>query len=532
MPSFRYLKPEQIEELESEYMKREGIDGREMVRRVGTALASELYFFPYEMYRGPKAENKKVCVVCGWGVNGADGWETAAALVRQYGIKASVISLVSPDELEGLAWEVAQDAITQGVNWIEVPLGDESRMLEGLLAEADIVVDAIFGRNFHEPLGPDFARVCETINRSNRIVVSIDVASGVSVHTGIVNPYAVKAAFTFLLFAVHHAYLKKEPFLSTVMFKVEDFGTHELQNWLFDDAPKMYTEDSLAPFLPFPDHDDNKYTRGRVLIVAGSKEYTGAAVLSSLAATNAGAGYVRLVCPASIVSTMQAHLVTVPVAGLAETNEGTLSLDAFAEIEELARRADTLLIGPGLGRNADTAALVRKLVSELSLPIVLDADALNAFIGHTDELAASRALLTLTPHEGELARLIDVTSEAVRGRPLESARKLAGENRVVLLKGPTSYIVGRDECAADVFAPPMLATAGTGDVLAGMISAFIAQRVSPYMASLLGVNLLGTAAKAALRKRGPISVTALSVLERLPDAVSVLLTGRWMPHDE
>lgn len=532
MPSFRYLTPAQIETLEDEYMQSEGIDTRELVRRVGSALSSELYFFQYDMYRGPSAAAKKVSVVCGWGLNGADGWETAVHLQRQYGIRTTVITLVSPDELEGVAYEVAQDAIAEGLSWIEVPLHDRTDMLRDLLVEADIVVDAIFGRNFSAPLGPDFAHVCQTINASMKMVVSIDVPSGVSVKNAEVDRSAVNAGFTFSLFAVHKAFLQEGPFLSTIMFKVEDFGSRELQDRLFADAPKMYTDDALRPALPFPAFDANKYTRGRVLIVAGSKQYTGAAVLATKAATLCGPGYVTLACPESLVPIMQHHLVTAPVVGLPETDSGGLGIEAFERLESLSEAADAVLIGPGLGRHTETLALVRRLVAELVTPLVLDADALFAFKGNPEALSHSRALITITPHEGELASLIDSTSTAVVADPISSAKKLSYENTVVLLKGHNSYLIGRDECSADLFSPPMLATAGTGDVLAGMVTAFIAQRVPAYMSSLLGVRIQGIAAKSSLRKVGPISVTALSVLEAIPEAIGVLMSGRWPSKNE
>lgn len=525
MARYRFLTPEQIDKLEREYSERENLDVTELVRRVGQAFAQELFFFDYDFYRGPKSGQKRVTFVCGWGNNAADGWATATQLHKQYGIKTTVVTLVSPEELEGPVYELAHEAMRAGVNWVEVPLHDKTGLLAGVLEDADIVVDAILGRNCRLPLGPDLARVTAAINSSYKVLLSIDIPTGVCVRTGEVDPYAVKPVYTYSLFAAHYVLMQEHPLTSTYMFKVEDFGTQELQDTLFADAPKMYTNPSFMPMIPIPAFDANKYTRGRVLVIAGSQEYTGAAVLTTLAASTSGAGYVKLACPWSIVPIMQTHIVTAPVVGLPETASGGLSLDAFDELERLSEEADAVVIGPGLGRDPETLRLVQRFVAEATTPLVLDADALYAFNQNPEALERSRALITLTPHAGELARLVNASSQEVAQSPLEYAKKLVFENTVVLLKGPTSYLVNAEESSADLFAPPMLATAGSGDVLAGMIGAFMAQRLTPYFATALAVRLHGAAAKEAAEMLGPISVTALAVLNAIPAAVGLFMRG-------
>jgi len=269
---------------------------------------------------------------------------------------------------------------------------------------------------------------------------------------------------------------------------------------------KRLSPHQYAKLIVEPAEDANKYSRGRLLVVAGSEQYPGAAILTSLAATRSGAGYVTLAAPKSIVPIAQANLLTAPVVGLPTDDRGGLALRASTDLLELMDRADALVIGPGLGSSAQSAELVRYLVKQSQLPLVLDADGLNAFVGHAEKLQRTTVPLILTPHEGELKRL--GTIEA-----------LASERCIVVAKGPATIISNGTEAVRDDTGPSSLASAGTGDVLAGTIGALLCQGLDALSAALLGVRIHSTAAILATEALTSCCMMATDVIEYIPHAV-------------
>jgi len=269
---------------------------------------------------------------------------------------------------------------------------------------------------------------------------------------------------------------------------------------------KVLNPRDYARLIPNPAADANKFSRGRLLVVAGSEQYPGAAILSSLAAARSGAGYVTLATPKPIVSIAQTNLLTVPVVGLPADDRGGLALRASVDVLELMKRADALVIGPGLGSSAQTAELVRYLVKQSPLPIVLDADGLNAFEGHTEELRHAIPPLILTPHMGELERL-------------GAIEELASDRHIVVAKGPTTRVSNGTEIINDDTGPSSLATAGTGDVLAGVIGALLCQGLEPMSAAVLGVHIHSTAAILATEVLTSCCMMATDVIEYIPQAV-------------
>ena len=266
----------------------------------------------------------------------------------------------------------------------------------------------------------------------------------------------------------------------------------------------------------------SKSDYGHVLVLAGSKGLTGAAVLASRAALHSGSGLVTLGTPKSLEASMGKSLVEVMKLGLPETKVKTLSLSAYPRILDFIkkRKISSLAVGPGLSVNAETTALVRRLVGHVSAPIVLDADGLNSFKGRAGALADHSSGLVLTPHQKEFERLFSERLPSEKSARITLAKKLSKFYDVVLvLKGAQTLVVYGNKVYCNKTGNPGLAKGGTGDVLTGMIASFIAQGLDIFQASVWGVYFHGKAADIAVKEKGELGLIASDLIEYLPKAL-------------
>ena len=270
--------------------------------------------------------------------------------------------------------------------------------------------------------------------------------------------------------------------------------------------------------------DAHKGDFGHVLVIAGSAGYTGAAYLASQAAALSGSGLVTLAVGRSILPILAVKLTEVMVKPFIETKDWSLSFLAEKEIIGFSEKCSAIAIGPGISRNIETQALVRSLISKLSKPIVLDADGINACVGHLDIIKQSKAKLVLTPHHGEMARLLGQDIGDIEKNRKDVAQKFANEyNTVLVLKGHQTIVAGP---AGGFYVNDTgnagMATGGTGDVLTGMIASFIGQGIEPFTAAALGVYFHGAAGDAAVQEKGAISLLATDLLNKIPEVLKVL----------
>ncbi len=270
--------------------------------------------------------------------------------------------------------------------------------------------------------------------------------------------------------------------------------------------------------------ESNKSDYGHVLVIAGSAGYTGAAYLTSQAAVRSGSGLVTLAIGRSLYEIMAAKLTEVMVRPFFETKDFSLSLLAEKELLAFSEKCDCLAIGPGISQNKETQSLVRSLVAKINKPVVLDADGLNAFAGHVNDLKTVKTPLVLTPHPGEMARLTGKSAEEIQKDRKNIALDFAREYNIVLvLKGHNTIVAGPDgKIYENQTGNPGMATGGTGDVLTGVIASFIGQGLAPFAAASLGVYFHGVAGDIAAKEKGMLSLTAGDLLEKLPDALRVL----------
>jgi ADP-dependent NAD(P)H-hydrate dehydratase / NAD(P)H-hydrate epimerase len=473
----------------------------ELMEAAGSALADAAL----EVARSGPAR-----IVCGKGNNGGDGL-VAARRLAETGLEVETLLLSPAAELSGDA-EVNLGRLPHEAREVGA---DE---IGGALDGSGVVVDAIIGTGFQGAPRDPADEAIEAINSVDAPVVAADIASGVDASTGRVDGVAVEAAVTVTFHAAKLGHWIAPGKWHTGDLRVAEIGIPRgapgqpggglITGRVLDEAPHR-------------DARSTKFTSGQVLVVGGSRGLTGAVCLSATGATRAGAGYATVAVPADLEPIFEAKLTEVMSLGCPGPG-GRLGPEAAEPILEQAERAAAVVLGPGLGRSREAFALARILATKVEAPLVIDADALNAHAGELGALAERNAPTVLTPHAGELGRLLERDSDAVSARRLESAREAADTaGAIVVLKGDDSLVVEPDgRLAVNGLASPALATAGTGDVLSGILAALLARGMDPFAAVCAGVHLHARAGRIAARRLGASeSVIAGDVIDAIAPAL-------------
>jgi ADP-dependent NAD(P)H-hydrate dehydratase / NAD(P)H-hydrate epimerase len=452
-------------------------------------------------------------VVCGKGNNGGDGL-VVARLLREAGRSVTVVCTAPPGDFAGDA-RVNLDRLSG-----EAPLelAEDRDRAERALAGATVIVDALLGTGFQgEPRGA-VGEAIEVVNAARARVVSVDVPSGVDASTGVVADAAVRAAVT----VTFHA---GKPGLWIAPGKAHAGEVETIEIGIPRGSPKDTKVGLIGPavfdLLPRRSASSTKFLSGHVLLAGGSEGLTGAPRMAAHAAMRAGAGYVTAFVPASLQTILAtAGPPELMTRGLPDENGG-LTADGVEDVLEASARGGALALGPGLGRSDGAGAFARELARKAKVALVLDADGLNAHAGLLSHLAAREAPTVLTPHAGELGRLLELGSEEIERERLRHVREAAEQARaVVVLKGDDTLIADPSgRVAVSPGGAPALATAGTGDVLTGVIAALLAAGLDPFTAAATGVSLHAEAGREAARRQGAAEgVVASDVIAALPAA--------------
>ncbi len=497
-----------------------GVSMSELMHRAGNALAQEA---------AQHSESKKIAVLAGFGNNGGDGWVCASELYSK-GYEVVVVTPLPPEDIQSdLARVVACGAKKNGIPTVVAPPRDE---LEEILAGCDLVVDAMLGTGFNGELRPPFDIWIEAANNSGCYILAADVPSGLSAQTGHVYDDCIMADLTVTMLALKPGLLADEG--RDVCGKIVVAPLANQTEELVVEADPVAWRVEAADYidvLPQETSAQNKFTRGQVLVVGGSVRYAGAAILCAQAAARSGAGYVTLAVPAPIVPICQMHLLNIPVVGLPADDKGFFGEGADEVVIKLAEKADAVVVGPGMGVNASTSAIVTKLL-ESEKPLIVDADGLNALarltmnrLDNFPELIRRTAPLILTPHAAELGRLmglVDQTPDSLTSS-LEAARRIVwsngGSELVIVAKGTATACVAVEVALLPKPGPAALATAGTGDVLAGIMAGLLAH-VRPMTDELVlmcsyAVELHGAAARFAAKKFGSCGFVSSDLIEQI-----------------
>ena len=474
----------------------------------------------------------RVAVMCGRGNNGGDGFVVARTLIQR-GVDASVFLLGSVAEVRGDARTNLEILGRIGMTVVEITNAQEWELHFSELSEVDLIVDAILGTGFRGRLTGFLETVVADLNSLGVPIVAIDLPTGVSADTASLDGPAVEASMTVTLAAPKIPLVFPPADTHAGDLVIADIG---IPLPLLDDIEgqhlELLTRDAMREIVPARAADSHKGDFGRVLIVAGSLGRTGAAHLAALGALKSGAGLVTVATPRSclpVVAAMAPEYMTEP---LDETAAGTIDYAAVDRILDLT--ADIIAVGPGLGQSPATTAFVHALLERSGVPLVLDADALNAFAGDPDRLVGrDEVAVVITPHPGEMARLMKTTIEDVQRDRLRCAREFAASHKLhVVLKGHRTVVAGPDgRTFVNLTGNAGMATGGTGDLLTGMIAAWFAQLLDAEAACKLAVYVHGTAGDLAEADEGEVSLTAGDMASRIGDALLELTARRTQKHD-
>jgi hydroxyethylthiazole kinase-like uncharacterized protein yjeF len=469
---------------------------------------------------------RHVAVLCGRGNNGGDGFVIARTLLQR-GIDVSVFLLGRVADVRGDARTNLEILGRLGLTVIEVADGQAWELHFSELSDCNLIVDAIFGTGLNAPITGLIQTVVADVNASGIPVVSVDLPSGLSADSAEPIGDSIEAGVTVTIAAPKLPLVLPPAETRAGDVVIADIG---IPSALLEslDGPRvaLLTKPAMRDLINPRTADTHKGDYGRVLLVAGSPGKTGAANLAAQGALRSGAGLVTVATPVSCQAIVGAMAPEYMTEALPETDEG-LDADAVERVLELAR--DVVAVGPGLGQAPATRDFVIRLVDRATMPLVIDADGLNAFSAEPDRLAGREGRdVIITPHTGEMARLVGMSANEVQSSRLEIAQNFALAHHVyVVLKGHRTLIATPDgKIFINPTGNPGMATGGTGDVLTGMIAAWLAQLLDAEAACKLAVYLHGMAGDLAEADEGEVSMTAGDVAGHIGDAILELTARR------
>jgi ADP-dependent NAD(P)H-hydrate dehydratase / NAD(P)H-hydrate epimerase len=494
--------------IDSATSERFGVPSLTLMENAGAAVAEHVLAHHHAV--------RKIVVFCGKGNNGGDGF-VAARRLHQKGKTLQVILLADPAELKGDA------AVMYGklpVAAIAVHCSEELKSDRVRLSlPADLYLDAILGTGFKPPVSGFYADAIAILNAAQGPVIAVDIPSGADADAAGPQQGVIARADSIVTFtAARPAHVFS--LLTDGPTYVADIGSPE-EAIVSSLHLNVITARDFAPLIDQRPVLSNKGNYGHVLVVGGSVGKAGAAAMAGMSALRAGAGLATVATPKSVLPTVAGFHPEVMTEPLAETGAGTISASAAERLEALAKGKSVLAIGPGISRVQETADFVRSLVAGSQVPVVLDADGLNAFEGREGELSGKSRLLVITPHPGEMARLAGCSIADVQKDRLGVARQFAREHElIVVLKGHRTLVVQPDgEAWVNTTGNPGMATGGTGDILTGMVAGMIAQNPNDALRAVCAaVHLHGLAGDGMRDNVGEHSMVATDLLRGLPEA--------------
>ncbi len=471
--------------------------------------------------------NSDIMVLCGKGNNGGDGYVMARYL-HEEGMNVSVSILSEKISISGDALTNLQIIEKLGLVIYEIE-GDESiKTFKGRIKAHNYIIDALLGTGLNSPVRGIYKKVIDEINLSGKPVMSIDMPSGLNADTGQIMGAAVRADLT-VTFGFPKPGQLVYPGAELVGRLVNvDIGIPGMIIDRTSVSHRLIEPDDFYTDIGRDKRETHKGSRGHLLIIGGSTGKTGAATLAAMAALRAGAGLVTVGIPKSLNIIMECKLTEAMTAPLSETDEGTLSIKAEEDILRLISGKTAVAIGPGLSTNPETIELVCKIIKKCDLPMVIDADAINALSMIPGSLECLNEKKILTPHPGEMARLTGLETREVQASRLKICCEFAKKRHCYLvLKGARTIV--SDPSGVTHINPtgnPALATGGTGDVLTGLITGFLARGLSEIKAICAGVYLHGLAADYFAEQKGEAGLIASDLLDIIPSLMNSLIAGR------
>ena len=491
-----------------------GISGIVLMENAAKGVVASLF------KKFPDIKDKKVGIFAGKGNNGGDGLAVARLLTDE-DISVTVYLLSKKDMLKGDAKTNLEKAEEMGVKIFEITSLDELEDVKDNILKNDIFIDAIFGTGLTSGVKGYYINVIKFINSSKKFILSIDIPSGLSSDTGEIIGGHINADMTVSLCLPKIGEIIYPAAEYVGDLEVVDIGIPESIIDKENIKVNLIEEKDVIGLLPKRKPDSHKGTYGHLVVIAGSRGKGGAAALSSLSALRAGAGLVTLALPECLNVSFEAAIPEVMTLPLPDTDEGTINESAFDMLIEFLEGKSAVLIGPGITTNQSTSSLIKNLIKKISCPMLIDADGLNIATDEIKLLKKKKTPVIVTPHPGEMARLLNTTSKKVQGDRIGAGRRLATKYGIyVILKGARTIIATPD---GDVYINPTgnpgMATAGTGDVLSGIIAGFLCQGFSAKDSSILGVYLHGMAGDISASNLSQTALIASDLIRALPEVI-------------
>lgn len=506
---------QEMRKIDQQTIEQVGIPGAVLMEHAGTAVVRTI--------RQRFPECQRIAVIVGKGNNGGDGLVIARQLAH-VGQPIQIFLVSPPESFTGDALTNLQIAENLDLPITLVLSENELKGARSQIASADLIVDSIFGTGLRGGVHGFIAEVIECINKTGCPVVAIDLPSGLSADTGIAEGACVQATYTVTMGLPKRGNLIHPGAAFTGKLEVADIGFPPSVIDAQDIQIRWTQPSDAAQLLPQRPTHSHKGTYGRVFVAAASTGMTGAAALTSAGALRVGAGLVTLGAPKSLNPVLEVKLTEVMTLPLPETAEGSLALEAKSHILEAVERTKSVLaIGPGLSQHPETVAFVHSLIRESNTPTVIDADGINALSKSTEILASLSPESVLTPHPGEMARLIGSTVEALERDRIGIAQRFAETHDVTLvLKGAPTVVANENgEVWINSTGNAGMATGGMGDILTGLIAGLMAQKASTFDAAVLGVYLHGLAGDIVAESIGMHGLMAGDVLNSVPEALKL-----------
>ncbi len=522
----RLVKAAVMRSLDQEAWQRYGIPGVVLMENAGLSVVQHLL----EHFWERRPAGRKVLILAGPGNNGGDGLVVGRHLYNR-GAGVEILLTAAPDSYLGDAAVNLKIVSAAGIpQWVFD--ADGLDRLAGALDRADLIVDALFGTGFRGTPEEPLASLIRMVNASGKSVLAVDLPSGMEADTGVVAGACIRADLTVTLglpklglYLDPGAGYAGEVVVGDISFPPGLTGGDALDAGRSPGAAAFYLIDLplVAGFLPPRKSTDHKGSYGHVVVVGGTTGYTGAIALAGNAALRSGAGLVTAVVPASLYPVLAVKLTEAMTRPAPESSGGGFSRTAYGTLRDLFGRATVLAVGPGLGQDPETAIFLHDLLYGAGLPTVIDADALNLLARDQSPLrdpllAERRKRWVLTPHPGEMSRLLDTSIGEVQADRVGVAMKASQAwGATVVLKGAHTVVADPDgSVLINPTGNPGLATGGTGDVLSGLIAGLLAQGLTPVQAAAAGVYAHGWAADRLAAARGMAGLIAGDLLEELP----------------
>jgi NAD(P)H-hydrate epimerase len=506
---------EQMRNIDRRAIREWGIPGVVLMENAAAAVMAEM-----DRFFGGLA-GLKVGIVCGKGNNGGDG----LALARRLSIRGVPVRVALLAPVSAVSGEARTHLDILRKTDVELAPNASAGAVADIIEWSDIIVDAILGVGLSSPLAGKFRQVVETINAASSPVVAVDIPTGINADTGEVMGAAIRADLTVTMALIKRGLILFPGAAYAGAVRVVDIGIpHEVVE-KESISLSLLGREFVWGMVRRRASDAHKGDFGHAMIIAGSVGKAGAAAMAAKAALRAGAGLVTVATPGSIVPVIQQHAAEAMCIPAGESIDGTIGMGAEDELVKASDRMTAVAIGPGLTTHPETVQAVRSIVQRLTVPMVIDADAVNALAGSPAILKRAKAPVIITPHPGEMARLLGTSPDEVQKDRVGIAGKFAEKHGVTLvLKGAGTIVADPNgETFINATGNPGMATAGTGDVLTGMIAGLLAQGYPATQAACLGVYLHGLAGDLAAKDKTEMAMIAGDVIEKIPEAVKQTL---------